>query len=143
LQSKNLLILAVVGVGLWLLTKWQAVQSFSFIPRGVSFDGSNLAIKLGIVNASSFPLSFNSFTGILYVNGAPVGVLTDTTPQTIAAGVETDVSLNFAPNAGVLITDIVNYISSGGSAETVSLQGSITAENLSIPVNQSFNTPLL
>ncbi len=142
-MKNNWIILVLAGLGLWLFTKYQAIKSFQFIPRGVSFDGTNLVVKLGVINGSAFPLSFNSFSGILYVNNSPAGVLTDNIPQTILAGMETDLSLDFAPNPGVLIADVIKFISSGGGSQQIVLQGSISAENLVIPVNQTFTTPTL
>lgn len=134
--------IAVVGLGIWLLTKVKAGYSLQFVPRGISFDGANILIKLGVINSSQFPLTFNNFSGNLFLNQSPIGIVTDFQGQTISANGETDLILAFQPNVGVLITDIVNFIKDPTNTQSFNLQGSLTVENISMPVNQNLNLSL-
>jgi len=111
-------------------------MSLSVVPDGVSFDGANLVLFLGVTNASQFPIAFNSFNGQLFVNGQSVGILQDFTPQQIAPLAKTDLNLKFFPNVGLLISDIVAAVQNP-STQTISIQGNLTAENVPILINQT------
>ena len=140
---KNAGWIILIGLGVWLYTKIRAGLGLSFNPRGVSFQGASLLINLGVVNPTMFPLQFNSFNGYLTVNGTPVGIIQDSTPVSLQPnGAETIVPVLFAPNVGVLITDIISYFKTGGAA-VVGITGTANVENLNVPINQSLSVAAL
>lgn len=134
--------LILAGVAVWAWTKYSASLQLSFQPRGISFDGGNIVVKLGIINQSTSPISFNSFNGQLIINGTAVGLIQDFTAQTIVANGETDLNLIFQPYAGQLLSSIENFLQNP-TGQQIQITGQLVAENIPISINQSFNTASL
>jgi hypothetical protein len=138
----DLPLLLLIGVGLWVASKYFAGTNMQFQPRGFSVDGGNFVLKLGVINNSPYPVSFDSFNGQMSLSGSPFALIQDFTPQTLAPHTETDLNLIIQPYGATLITDVINYVKSNAS-QTVTLTGTLTAENIPINVNQSFTLPSL
>lgn len=136
---KNLGWILLIGIGIWILTKVRAGQSLNFAPRGLSFDGVNLILTLGVINSSSFPISFQSFQGSVSANNVNLGTVQDLQPSTIAANTESQVQLILVPNLSNIITLIKNIWNSS-TAQNLTLDGQLQAENLTIPVHTVFET---
>jgi LEA14-like dessication related protein len=136
---KNWIAVALVALGFWVLTKYRAGQSLTFRPRGVSFDGSNIILNLGITNNSSFPISFQSFSGTVSANGIPLGTVQDYIPASIAPNIETTLQFQVAPSLSNIVSLIKNVFSANQSQD-IALDGTVMAENVSFPVNTIFQT---
>lgn len=140
-RVKNLGWFLLAAAGIWVLTKVKAGLSLNFIPRGLSFDGGNFIVKLGIVNTSAFPLSFHSFSGNIFINGQDVGQVTDFYPVNVAANSETILPLSFQPKILSIVNDIVNFVKSG-NPQQITIRGTINVENISLPIDQTFTASI-
>lgn len=136
---KNILIIGAIALGFWVLTKYQASQSLTVRAKGIGFDGLKLQLDLGIFNSSLFPVSFTSFNGSVSANGVPLAGVFDFAPVVVTPGIETDVYVDLVPNIQNIIQTIQNLFSSGKN-QTLTLQGTLVAENLTLPIQTTFQT---
>ncbi len=134
--------LLLIAGGIWLATKVAAALSLKLSPGAFSLNGSSLQIGLNITNTSTFPIAYDNFSGTVLINGQSVGTVYDNTAQTIIANGVTQLNLLFTPLPGTLITDIANAFETGASQQII-LRGTITAENIPIPISQTYNSPNL
>lgn len=138
---QNWLKLVLIAGGVWLATKIAAALSLKLSPGAISVQGSNLVVGLLITNTSNFPISYDNFLGALYINGVNAGAVYDNTAQDIIANGQTELQMIFTPLPGTIISSIMQEISSGGASQTITLKGTLTAENIPVPITTSYNTP--
>jgi LEA14-like dessication related protein len=134
--------IALIAGGIWLATKIAAALSLKLTPGSISVSGNAIALDLNILNTSTFPIAYDNFFGNVYVNNQNVGTVYDNTAQQIIGNGITTLQLLFTPLPGTLITDVINFFETGSSA-AITIRGHITAENIPIPISETYNTPNL
>jgi hypothetical protein len=132
--------IVLIGGAIWLATKVAAALSLKLSPGRITVQGTTILLGLDILNTSSFPIAYQNFFGNVFVNNENVGTVYDNTAQQIIGNGLTHLDLNFIPLPGTLITDIISAVSSGAS-QALTIQGHITAENIPIPISETYNTP--
>lgn len=136
----NILKIALIAGGIWLATKIAAALSLKLTPGTFGLSGSSVSIGVDILNTSTFPISYDNFTGTVYINGSSVGTVYDNTAQQIIANGTTNLSLLFSPLPGTLLADIAAAFTTGAS-QLVQIKGIIKAENIPIPISLTYVTP--
>ena len=140
MKNRDLLIFGAVGVALWwIFGKAHAISTLIFIPRGVSFNSGAMQIQVGVQNPTSAPLSLRSIAGSVYMNGNPIGNLSDFQSQLIAPNQETVVNISVAPNVFGLAQLAVSALKDGISSASFSVSGYANVDNNTFPVNFNFS----
>lgn len=138
---QNWLKIVLIAGGVWLATKIAAALSLKLSPGSISMQGSSLVVGLLITNTSNFSIAYDNFLGHLFINGVDAGAVYDNTAQDIIANGQTELNLVFTPQPGTLINSIMQEIQSGGASQTITLKGTLTAENIPVPITTSYSSP--
>jgi hypothetical protein len=133
--------IGLIAAAVWVATKVAAALSLKLSPGAISVDGTNLNIQLIVTNTSTFPISYDNFTGSVYINNQNAGAVYDNTAQKIAANAQTVLNLTFVPLPGTIISNIISEIQSGGASQLIQLKGTLTAENIPLPISTTYVTP--
>jgi hypothetical protein len=130
-------LVAVAVVGWWAYTRYGTVTNLQFVPRGIGFAGSGFNVTLGVQNTSNYPLQYNSFAGVLSVNGSPVANVQDFNARSIAANAETPLNINVTPNLLGLASQLIDQLRSGftNGIQSAVLTGSANIGGTQYPVN--------
>ena len=132
---KNISLLLLGGFGLWyLLRKGSAGNQLKWNIVGIN--AAKRALQIELINATNTPLKFSALVADVKANGSPVGLI-DFRKQTIipaTGGVKIDVPLKL--NA----LGVLQFVSSGlKKIKTLEFDGTLNAENLSIPFVETLN----
>lgn len=134
----------------WLLAKFDYKKFYDFTFKGISFGGNLLqptaSFQLGIINKTPLPVIVSNLTGIFYLNSdtVQIGEVGNFTPVQIAAEQNNvaaesaiDIPINIYFNG--IVQTIKDLINGSASKSTIIFKGSVTANDVSLPLNLTFS----
>lgn len=141
IKTNTLILLGIVGaVGYFLWSRARAVGGLIFLPRGISFSGGPVQVTLGVQNPSSVAVPIESFAASLYINGVPLGSVSNFNPVLINPSSETPVLLNISPNVFGLANEAINLVRNGlPGSYSARLTGSVNVGGVLFPVDQNLS----
>lgn len=119
------------------LIKKNFVDKLKFQFKDIKLDGTNIAVRIAILNPTSNAFSFDSFVGSLYYGGNQVAKIKTFTKTIIKPSGETDVTLTFVPSAGGILV-VVSDLVTGSGKHGFTLSGTVNISGASVPVKMSF-----
>ena len=136
IKSSDLLLYGAIGLALYFLfEKGAALANLTFLPNGISFNGSAFQVSVLVQNTSSSSIQYNSFAGSLLVNGSPVGNVSDFTAGVILPNQQTQLTFNVVPNLAGAAGQLISQMSSGGfTINSASLQGTANVSGQQVPI---------
>lgn len=134
--------LLIVGAGLaawYFWTRANALKSLVFNPVGLGVQGAAISLQMEVDNPTSNSLQLNGFAGQLYVNGSPIGNVTDFQPVMVLPGAAR-INLLITPNVFGIAAGVISQLdgSEGSGNFSASLVGTANVNGIPLPVNISF-----
>lgn len=109
------------------------VGRVKFILRGISFQGLNLVVKIGVLNPTSTTVNFTAFVGDLLVGNKVVATAQSFTPVKIARLSQSEISIMFVPNSFGIVELITGALNKQVDAK-VSINGWANMNSFTLPV---------
>lgn len=142
MKTRNLLILAAVGVVFYLVKKSRDVAAINFSLAKFNVDLKNKALRigLGISNPSGTSVDVKSISGSLFLSGKEVATVESFKTVTIAPNAKTIVDLKLTPTL-FSIWQLLKGSVKGGKLSTSNLrptfEGSANVQGINIPIKTS------
>ena len=138
-MNKTFLIIAAAGLAFFYLAK-KKVASGSIKWMVTGLDLKNKSINIQLINPSNTPINFKAFVAEVLLNNSSLGIL-DYRNATILSGngfKNITIPIKFNPLA---LLSLVGYIKNPEALKkaTIMLDGTINAENITIPFKQQVN----
>lgn len=139
MKSRNLLILAAVGVVFYLVKKSRDVASINFSLAKFDVDWKNkaLLIGLGISNPSGTSVDVKSISGNFFLSGKEIASVESFKTVTIAPNAKTILNLSLKPTL-FSIWQLLKESVKGGKLSTSNLrptfEGSANVQGINIPI---------
>lgn len=95
----------------------------------------NYTVVLTAQNISNSPISVNSMTGNILLNGEQFASISDFTPVSVPANGQVDIPINVAPSLLSLPGDLQQLLQNGGQTLDFTVQGNINASGFVLPFN--------
>jgi len=142
----EVLLLGAGAVLLYFVTKGVSLNSLKYIITSSSIDVSNplrpvITLQVTVQNPTSGSLTFYSLAGYFSINGTQTGNISYFATTIIQPNSQTVIPLQLSVSDLSLASDIVNYLSGGGGALTVSIVATVNVNNVPAPLTLSF-TPV-
>jgi LEA14-like dessication related protein len=108
---------------------------------GISLVGSApiLQFTLQVQNTSGTSVTINAFAGNISCNNQLIGNVYNFSPVTIPARSSVALPVTAQLAATSIVNNIIAAFQASNTSETISLQGTVNAEGLNIPVSLTFN----
>ena len=147
---KPIAVLGLVGVGLYLYSKYKksaAFQSLNFVlsKADVSCSGflctsPRITLILGVQNPTDEEIVVKSLTGNVKLNGTFIGTVSSFNNKPIAANAETPYPVTIDVSASQVLNTIADiFLGRQGLQARIDLQGTVNTEDLLIPLNLTAN----
>jgi hypothetical protein len=138
-MNKNLLLLlAAFGTaGYFFYKKKQvttAATSVRFNLKQIKLSGTNIILKLGVLNASSQSATLKSIVGDLVLSGNTIATVKTFNPVSIKPAAETDIELTLVPTGVGIVTTIANLVT-GKKIKGFTFTGKANVNNMLIPIS--------
>lgn len=139
MKTRNLLILAAVGVVFYLVKKSRDVAAINFSLAKFDVDWKNkaLLIGLGISNPSGTSVDVKSISGNLFLSGKEIASVESFKTVTIAPNAKTILNLSLKPTL-FSIWQLLKSSVKGGKLSTSNLrptfEGSANVQGINIPI---------
>lgn len=137
-MKNTFLILVAAGAAAYFWGKKQqikkAVTSVRFQLKQVKLSGTNIVLKLGVLNVSNQTATLNSMVGDLILNNATIATVKNFKPVAIKATGETDIELTLVPTGAGIITVIADLVG-GKKVKGFKFSGTANVNNILFPVN--------
>lgn len=139
MKTRNLLILAAVGVVFYLVKKSRDVAAINFSLAKFDVDWKNkaLLIGLGISNPSGTSVDVKSISGNLFLSGKEIASVESFKTVTIAPNAKTILNLSLKPTL-FSIWQLLKGSVKGGKLSTSNLrptfEGSANVQGINIPI---------
>ena len=135
-RDNTLFILAAVAIGYYLYTRSATVANLNFVPRGLSMNGAQVQVTVGVQNTSSNPITLNSLSANLLLNGNNIGNVANFISTVIAPNAETPIQLFITPNIAGDISSALSQLNTGGAAgQSFTLVGTANVNGAPLPVS--------
>ncbi len=138
-MNKNWLLLAVGAIGLYFVSK-KKLASDQIKWRFTGLDINKLALQIELINPTNTPLNFSAFVAEIFINGSSLGILDYRNATTLTGGTSKTISIPIKINPLAAIT-LLGFVRNPSALKkaTIMLDGTINAENISIPFKQAIN----
>jgi hypothetical protein len=138
-MNKNLLLLlAAFGTaGYFFYKKKQvttAATSVRFNLKQIKLSGTNIILKLGVLNASSQSATLKSIVGDLVLSGNTIATVKTFNPVSIKPAAETDIEITLVPTGLGIITTVANLVT-GKKIKGFTFNGKANVNNMLVPVS--------
>lgn len=136
-MQKIILPLLIGAAALFYVGKNQITKSATsvkFILKQVRLTGTNIIIKLGVLNASGQAATIRSIVGELTLNGKTLATVKNFSATTIKPAAETDLELTLVPS-GVGLVSLLADLAGGKKVKGFLFTGQANVNNILFPIS--------
>lgn len=138
-MNKNLLLIAAGAIAIWFVGK-KKIAGDQIKWQFTGLDINKLALNIQLINPTNTPINFSAFVAEIFINGSSLGILDYRSATTLSGNGMKNISIPIKLNPLAAIT-LLGFIRNPSALKkaTIMLDGTINAENISIPFKQSIN----
>jgi LEA14-like dessication related protein len=138
-MNKNWLLVAAGAIAIWFVGK-KKIAGDQIKWQFTGLDINKLALNIQLINPTNTPLNFSAFVAEIFINGSSLGILDYRSATTLSANGMKNISIPIKLNPLAAIT-LLGFIRNPQALKkaTITLDGTINAENISIPFKQNIN----
>jgi hypothetical protein len=109
------------------------VAAVRFNLKQVKLSGTNIILKVAVLNASSQSATLNSIVGDLVLSGNTIATVKSFNPVNIKPAAETDIEIVLVPTGVGILTTIANLVG-GKKIKGFTFNGRANVNNMLLPV---------
>jgi hypothetical protein len=109
------------------------VAAVRFNLKQVKLSGTNIILKVGVLNASSQSATLNSIVGDLVLSGNTIATVKSFNPVSIKPAAETDIEIILVPTGLGILTTIANLVG-GKKIKGFTFNGRANVNNMLLPI---------
>jgi len=138
-MNKNWLLVAAGAMAIWFVGK-KKITGDQIKWQFTGLDINKLALNIQLINPTNTPINFSAFVAEIFINGSSLGILDYRSATTLSGNGMKNISIPIKLNPLAAIT-LLGFIRNPSALKkaTIMLDGTINAENISIPFKQSIN----
>jgi hypothetical protein len=142
MSSKSTVYGVLAALGLWAVIsagkKKQVGATAKFIVKAARISGTNVIVKLGVLNPVSQAITLNSLVADLKSGASTIAVVKMFSPVRVAANSETDIELTFVPSGLGLLSMVRAFVANPLGAMGFGLSGTANVDGLALPIETKF-----
>jgi hypothetical protein len=137
-MNKTILLLAAAGAAAYYFYKKNVVTtaatSVRFNLKQVKLTGTNIILKVGVLNASSQSATLNSIVGDLVLSGNTIATVKSFNAVSIKPAAETDIEITLVPTGIGILATIANLVG-GKKIKGFTFSGKANVNNMLVPIS--------
>jgi LEA14-like dessication related protein len=136
-QTLPFLAIAAAAGAMWFFSaKKRFAGAVKFQLKQIKVSGTNVIVKIGILNPSNQTATVKSIVSTLYFNNTGIATVKNFKPVTVNAASETETELIFVPS-GFGIVAALTELAQGKKVKGFKVIGNANVDGVMVPVNFS------